>query len=91
MTKILVIEDEQAVRENITELLATEGYEIVAAENGHVGITWAWEHKPDLILCDVMMPELDGYEVLKLLREEPTTALMPFIFLSAKADKTHLR
>ena len=91
MTKILVIEDEQVVRDNIVELLATEGYETVAAENGHVGITWAWEHKPDLIVCDVMMPELDGYEVLKLLREEPTTALMPFIFLTAKADKTHLR
>jgi two-component system, chemotaxis family, response regulator PixG len=91
MTKILVIEDEQAVRDNIVELLVTEGYETVAAENGHVGITWAWEHKPDLIVCDVMMPELDGYEVLKLLREEPTTALMPFIFLTAKADKIHLR
>lgn len=91
MTKILVIEDEQAVRDNIVELLATEGYETIEAENGHVGITWAWEHKPDLIVCDVMMPELDGYGVLKLLREEPTTALMPFIFLSAKADKTHLR
>lgn len=91
MTKILVIEDEQSVRENILELLEAEGFEAIGAQNGHVGITWAWEHKPDLIICDVMMPELDGYEVLNLLRQEPTTATMPFIFLTAKADKTSLR
>lgn len=91
MTKILVIEDEQLVRENILELLTSEGFEAIGAQNGHVGITWAWEHKPDLIICDVMMPELDGYEVLNLLRQEPTTATMPFIFLTAKADKSSLR
>ncbi len=91
MTKILVIEDEQLLRENILELLEAEGFETIGAQNGHVGITWAWEHKPDLIICDVMMPELDGYEVLSLLRQEPATATMPFIFLTAKADKTSLR
>lgn len=91
MTKILVIEDEQSVRENILDLLEAEGFEAIGAKNGHIGVTWAWEHKPDLIICDVMMPELDGYEVLNLLRQEPNTSTMPFIFLTAKADKTSLR
>lgn len=91
MTKILVIEDEQLVRENILDLLEAEGFDGIGAENGHIGITWAWEHKPDLIICDVMMPELDGYDVLKLLRKEPVTATIPFIFLTAKADKSDFR
>jgi CheY-like chemotaxis protein len=91
MKRILVIEDEQLVRCNIIELLEAEGFEPIEAENGHVGITRAWEHKPDLIICDVMMPEMDGYKVLNLLRQEPATALIPFIFLTAKADKTSLR
>ena len=91
MTKILVIEDEQLVRENILDLLEAEGFDGIGAENGHVGITWAWDCKPDLIICDVMMPELDGYDVLKLLRKEPATATIPFIFLTAKADKDDFR
>lgn len=91
MTKILVVEDESSVRENILDLLTAQGFEAVGAENGHVGITWAWDYKPDLIICDVMMPELDGYEMLRLLRREPATALMPFIFLSANADKADIR
>lgn len=91
MTKILVIEDEQLVRENILDLLEAEGFDGVGAENGHVGVTWAWDCKPDLIICDVMMPELDGYDVLKLLRKEPATATIPFIFLTAKADKDDFR
>jgi two-component system, chemotaxis family, response regulator PixG len=91
MTRILVIEDEQLVRENILDLLEAEGFDGIGAENGHVGVTWAWDRKPDLIICDVMMPELDGYEVLKLLRKEPVTATIPFIFLTAKADKGDFR
>ncbi len=91
MTKILVIEDEQLVRENILDLLEAEGFEGIGAENGHVGVTWAWDCQPDLIICDVMMPELDGYDVLKLLRKEPVTATIPFIFLTAKADKNDFR
>lgn len=91
MTKILVIEDEQGVRENLLEILEAENFDTIGAENGHVGITWAWEHRPDLIICDVMMPELDGYEVLKLLRQDPVTETIPFIFLTAKADKADLR
>lgn len=91
MTKILVIEDETSVRLNILELLEAEEFEVVGAENGMIGVLWALEYVPDLIVSDVMMPELDGYGVLATLREDPATATIPFIFLSAKADKADLR
>jgi Response regulators consisting of a CheY-like receiver domain and a winged-helix DNA-binding domain len=90
MTKILVIEDEGTVRENILELLDAEGFEALAAENGRIGLELAKQHLPDLILCDVRMPELDGYGVLTGLRSEATTAAIPFLFLTAKAAKTDL-
>ncbi|NJM67511.1 MAG: response regulator [Acaryochloris sp. RU_4_1] len=91
MTKILVIEDEELVRANIAELLDAEDYEVVTAENGFLGVLWAQEHLPDLIICDVMMPELNGYEALGILSENPDTAMIPFIFLTAMADKTEIR
>lgn len=91
MTKILVIEDEDSVRANIIERLEAEDFSAIGAENGFVGVTWAQEHRPDLIICDVMMPKLDGYEVLTALRQDPITATIPFIFLTAKADKVDLR
>lgn len=91
MTKILVIEDEPTVRANILELLEIENYEVVSAENGLLGALWAQEHIPDLIICDVMMPEVNGYEVLNSLRQEPMTATIPFIFLTAMADKADMR
>ncbi len=91
MTKILVIEDEESVRDNILELLDTEGFEAIAAKNGRIGLHLAQQLLPDLILCDVRMPELDGYGVLTGLRSEPTTEAIPFIFLSAKAAKADLR
>lgn len=90
MTKILVIEDETTVRENILELLDAEGFDAIAAENGRIGLARAQQHLPDLILCDIRMPELDGYGVLTALRSESKTAEIPFIFLSAKAAKTDL-
>ena len=90
MTKILVIEDEESVRENILELLDTEGFQVIAARNGRIGLHLAQKESPDLILCDVRMPELDGYGVLTGLRSQPTTAIIPFIFLTAKAAKTDL-
>jgi CheY-like chemotaxis protein len=90
MTKILVIEDEETVRENILELLDAEGFEAIAAENGRIGLNLAQQHLPDLILCDIRMPELDGYGVLSALRSEPETAEIPFMFLTAKAAKTDL-
>ncbi|GAC1492935.1 MAG: hypothetical protein NVS2B14_05850 [Chamaesiphon sp.] len=91
MTKILVIEDEQTVRENILELLDAEGFDTIGAENGRLGVQMALECLPDLIICDVMMPELDGYEVLTTLRNYNVTATIPFIFLTAKAAKADLR
>ncbi|HSF73750.1 MAG TPA: response regulator [Microcoleus sp.] len=91
MAKILVIEDEEAIRENILELLEAEKFEGIGAINGKVGIKLAIEKIPDLILCDMMMPEVDGYGVIKALRSEPLTATIPFIFLTAKADKVDVR
>lgn len=91
MTTILVIEDQAFVRENIVDLLIAENYEVLEAENGLVGVELAEAKRPDLILCDVMMPQLDGYGVLERLRENPETATIPFIFLTAKADRTDMR
>ncbi len=91
MKKILVIEDEPAVRANILELLEAEDFEAVGAENGFMGAMWAQEYLPDLIVCDVMMPEVDGYEVLSALRQVPATAAIPFIFLTAMVDKADIR
>lgn len=88
---ILVIEDEEAIRENILELLEAENFEGIGAINGKVGIKLAIEKIPDLILCDMMMPEVDGHGVIKALRSEPLTATIPFIFLTAKADKVDIR
>lgn len=91
MKKILVIEDEFSVRSNIVDLLEAEDFNAIGAENGFVGALWAQQHLPDLIICDVMMPEVDGYEVLNVLRQEATTATIPFIFLTAMADKANIR
>jgi CheY-like chemotaxis protein len=91
MTKILVIEDEVFIRENLIELLEIEGFQAIGAENGNQGVQFAKEHQPDLILCDVMMPELDGYGVLGALRADPATKTIPFMFLTASADRSNLQ
>ena len=91
MKKILVIEDEPEMRRNITALLRYKAYEPIAAENGRLGVEMARREKPDLILCDVMMPELDGYGVLRALQTDAKLALIPFIFLTAKGEKDDLR
>ncbi len=91
MTKILLIEDETSVRENISDLLEAEGFETITAANGKVGINLAITQVPDVILCDLMMPELDGYGVLKILRQELLTATIPFIFLTAKSTRNDVR
>ena len=91
MKKILVIEDDSEMRRNVVLVLQLEQYQPIAAENGRVGVELAKREKPDLILCDVMMPELDGYGVLKALREDTNTTLIPFIFLTAKGEKDDLR
>ncbi len=91
MNKVLIIEDKVDVRENIIALLEAEDFEAYAAENGCEGIHLAQQQHPDLILCDVMMPQMDGYEVLNLLRQDPETAIIPFVFLTAKAGKDDVR
>ena len=91
MKKILVIEDEPEMRRNITTLLRYYDYAPIAAENGRAGVEAARREKPDLILCDVMMPELDGYGVLQTLQSEASLARIPFIFLTAKGEKDDLR
>ncbi len=91
MKKILVIEDNLEVRENICELLELSGYIIFSAENGKEGVKKAILELPDLIICDVMMPVLDGYGTLKVLHRNPKTTHIPFIFLTAKADKGDFR
>jgi DNA-binding NarL/FixJ family response regulator len=91
MKKILVIEDEPEMRRNITTLLRYYDYEPIAAENGRVAVEMARREKPDLILCDVMMPELDGYGVLHALQSDASLARIPFIFLTAKGEKDDLR
>src|SRR5205809_7738008 len=91
MKKILVIEDEPEMRRNITALLRFKQYEPIAAENGSRGVEMARRERPDLILCDVMMPELDGYGVLRALQADARLACIPFIFLTAKGEKDDLR
>ena len=91
MKKILVIEDEPEMRRNITALLRFKGYEPVAAADGCLGVEMARRETPDLILCDVMMPELDGFGVLRALQADAKLALIPFIFLTAKGEKEDLR
>lgn len=91
MKTILVIEDEQAVRESILDLLEAEGFQGIGADNGKVGVQLARQHRPDLILCDVQMPDLDGYSVLTALRQSADTSGIPFIFLTARSTKSDIR
>jgi len=91
MKKILIIEDNLEVRENLAEILELSNFETVTAENGKIGVHKAISEIPDLILCDVMMPELDGYGVLNILGKKPKTAEIPFIFLTAKAERSDFR
>jgi CRP-like cAMP-binding protein len=89
--KILVIEDNDDVRENLAEILELSNYDVLTAENGKVGVELALNAKPDLIICDVMMPELDGFGVLHILSKKSQTSDIPFIFLTAKTDNADFR
>ena len=91
MKKILLIEDNQNIRENTAEILELANYKVFTAENGKTGVEAALEHKPDLIICDIMMPVLDGYGVLHLLHKNPTVQNTPFIFLTAKTERSDMR
>ena len=91
MKKILVIEDEPEMRRNITALLRYYDYEPIAAENGRKGLELARREKPDLILCDVMLPELDGHGVLQAMQTDEALVRTPFIFLTARGEKEDVR
>ncbi|NET10506.1 MAG: EAL domain-containing response regulator [Symploca sp. SIO2B6] len=88
---ILVIEDEVHIRELIVELLQDSNFQVISADNGNTGLQLADEHIPDLVICDIMMPGLDGYEVLRRIRENLRTAATPLIFLTAKTERLDLR
>jgi DNA-binding response OmpR family regulator len=91
MRKILLIEDNTEIRENTAEILELDGYQVITAENGKAGVELALKETPDLIICDIMMPVLDGYGVLHLLSKHAGTESIPFIFLTAKADRGDYR
>ncbi len=91
MKKILVIEDEAGTLENLVLMLEMEGFKPLSASNGRAGVALARQELPDVILCDVSMPEMDGYGVLERLRADRATVSIPFIFLTAKSDKKDVR
>lgn len=91
MKTILLIEDNLEMRENTTEILELDNYKVIAAKNGKEGVDLAKTNKVDLIICDIMMPQLDGYGVLHLLSKNPETASIPFIFLTAKSERMDFR
>lgn len=91
MKKVLLIEDNKEVRENTAEILELADYAVSTAENGKIGVELAKTTQPDLIICDIMMPELDGYGVLRILSRNPDTSSIPFIFLTAKTEKSDMR
>ncbi|MFN8377641.1 MAG: response regulator [Anaerolineae bacterium] len=91
MKKILVVEDAQSLRKDILEMLGFEGFDAIGAENGLVGVEKARQEIPDLVICDIMMPGLDGFGVLEELRHDPVTATIPFIFLTARTDRVDIR
>ncbi len=91
MKKILLIEDNLDIRENTAEILELANYNVIIAENGKKGVELAKSNHPDLIICDIMMPELDGYGVLHVLSKNEKTASIPFIFLTAKTEKSDVR
>ncbi|GAB3841168.1 response regulator [Hymenobacter jeollabukensis] len=91
MQTILLIEDDQGIRENTAELLAMAGYAVLTADNGDAGVKQALHTRPDLVVCDIMMPVLDGYGVLQIFNQNPQLSGVPFIFLTAKTERGEQR
>src|ERR1051325_7603398 len=91
MKKVLIIEDDDVIRNNTAEMLELAGYKSIKAENGKIGVSLALKEIPDLIICDIAMPVMDGYETLYLLGKNSSTADIPFIFLTARTEKADLR
>ena len=88
MKRILLIEDNHSLREEILNVLELEGYEVVTAENGRIGLERLAESVPDLVVCDLMMPDMDGYETIQAIRGNPATQTLPVILLTARDDDT---
>ena len=91
MKTILVIEDNEDIRDNVTEILTLSDYNVISASNGKEGIESAQKNKPDLIICDIMMPGVDGYGVLHVLHKDPQTQNIPFVFLTSKSERSDFR
>ena len=91
MPTILLIEDNADIRENTGEILEMAGYTVLMAENGQAGVATALATRPDLVVCDIMMPVLDGYGVLQIFNQNPQLTGIPFIFLTAKTERADLR
>jgi len=91
MATLLIIEDEAPLRANLVRILSAEGYRVIAAADGDEGLRRVHESRPDLVICDILMPRVDGFGVLASLRSRPETATVPFIFLTASADKENLQ
>ena len=88
MATVLVIEDEAPIRDNLTRFLKLEGFNVETAEDGAQGVVRAQANPPDLIICDLVMPQLDGYAVLSALRQNAVTSAIPFVLVTASADKS---
>jgi CheY-like chemotaxis protein len=91
MPTILVIEDDSAIKEAISDILELAGFQVLSADDGLAGVSLAREQRPDLIICDIVMPFLDGYGVLAKLRQYPQTATIPFVFLTARTTQADMR
>lgn len=91
MKTILLIEDNEEIRDNMAEILEMSNYKVLTAQDGKEGVALVVQHKPDLIVCDIMMPVLDGYGVIHMLQKNPETQNIPFIFLTAKAERAEIR
>lgn len=91
MTKILVIDDDAELREEVADWLGVEGFDVLSAENGILGVKYAYTYVPNLIVCDISMPQLDGYDVLLEIRANPVTATTPIIFLAPVSDVEEIR
>lgn len=91
MKTALIIEDNLEIRENTTEILELAGYSVITASNGKEGVDMAIAKKPDVILCDIMMPEMNGYDVIKQLKSNPKTSPIPFIYVTASAEKSEVK
>jgi DNA-binding response OmpR family regulator len=91
MITLLIIEDERPLLEEVSALLSFEDFDVLTADNGWSGVQLAQDRQPDLIICDITMEGMDGYEVLSELRKSPQTMAIPFMFLTARSDKSFMR